>query len=483
LPRLVDATTRAELEHGSTVQAVGVDGEDDAEPKNMVGDCIDMHKLTNDRRKWGMWGLLTGVLVGAVLLDHVWRGPIAFNTIVGRNEYALIDFESTGCFSHSHFRLRYEPTPVPRLLVTDCDPDLQDAKSGRLTRNRRPPDLGVVELTPEQVARLDNLLRFYRKNDQRGGCTTNDTISVVLYQNGFPVRHETFVDSTCESGLLADADPRDLSALKRDDAPALSIWSVIEAAARAKKRGLSIVSYQAPPREQTNAYRAVRERQEAAHEAKRAQKLLKELAGYHALSQEFRVQEVWLGDVNLLPYSLYTTLTAIRPRMVDSAWWFDPVVKGRPQCDWNQFLAVHREVERVVARHAWISAWKKAGRGRTAEAHIFGVIPTEETDLGTSVTPAWRHAGLKGAPRYQILLRREVNTWVELYFGKDDSRALILDASPARDDEITSSGHWLDGMTLFYDPTQEAPDYVVVSPDGTWKRNTRPKGDQGLQSA
>jgi hypothetical protein len=187
------------------------------------------------------------------------------------------------------------------------------------------------------------------------------------------------------------------------------------------------------------------------------------------------VQEIILGDVNLLPYSLYTTLTAIRPRAVDGAWWFNPVVNGRPQNNWNQFLAAHREVERVVERHPWIASWKKAGRGRTAEAHIFGVTPSDETDLATSVTPAWRHAGLKGAPRYRILLRRAVNTWAELYFGPEERRALILSVEPARDDEITSSRHWLDGMSLFYSRWQAVPDYIVVSPDGSWKRNTRAK--------
>ena len=116
-----------------------------------------------------------------------------------------------------------------------------------------------------------------------------------------------------------------------------------------------------------------------------------------------------------------------------------------------------------------------AGHSRTAEAHIFGVTPTEEKDLSTSVLPAWKHAGLKGAPRYQLLLRREVNPWAELYFGKDDPRALIVMAKPPHTSDLPSSRHWLDGLELLYHPTEDVPDYVVVSPDGTWRRNTRPK--------
>lgn len=205
----------------------------------------------------------------------------------------------------------------------------------------------------------------------------------------------------------------------------------------------------------------------------RGRKMASDLPGYSALCREFHVQEAMVGDVNMQPTSLYTTLSAIRPHAVDSAWWFDPIVNGRPRYNWNQFLAAHREVERVVARHTWIATWKKAGRQRTAEAHLVGLRPTEENHLAAEVLPAWKHAGLKGEPRYQILLRREVNTWAELYFGSDDSRALMIDASPARDDEVTTSGHWLDGLTLSYNQWQVVPDYVVVHPDGTWKRNTR----------
>ena len=444
-----------------------------------------MHRLTNDRRKWGLSALLAGlvVVVAAVLADrgygrllaHVWPRPIAFTTIVSPGEYALIDFESSGCFSFAHYRLRYEPRPVPRLLVTDLGPPSQDENNEGVPIRNMPKDLSAVELTPEQVARLDNLLRFYRKYDQKGGCTTSDFLSIVLYQNGYPVRQERFVDSTCESRLLADADPRDLSALKQDDRPVLSLWRVIAEVAQAKKRGLASVRYHALPRKWTGAYLAVCERQDTAREAGHARKLLKDLAGYPALCQEFRVHEVMLGDINLVPYSLHTTLTAIRPRVVDGAWWFDPVIMGRPRYNWNQFLAVHREVERVAARHTWISAWTRAGPGRSAEARIFGMTPTEETDLATSVAPAWKHAGLKGAPHYQLLLRRDDATWAELYFGKDDPRALIVMAKPPHTSDLPSSRHWLDGLELLYHPTEDVPDYVVVSPDGTWRRNTRPK--------
>jgi hypothetical protein len=216
-------------------------------------------RLFNDRMKWGAAVLLGGVALGAAGLTWMSRSPIVFTRVAGRGQSVVIDFQSDGCFSHAHFRLRFEPTPVPRLLVADCEPRLMDAKGSVVGRSRSPLELAAVDLTPEQVARLDNLLRFYRKHDGEDGCTTTDTISVVLYQHGIPVKWERYVDSTCRVELLADADPRDLAALRRDEAPVLSLRSVIGQAAQAEARGLSSVPYQAAQRKQTGAYSALRE--------------------------------------------------------------------------------------------------------------------------------------------------------------------------------------------------------------------------------
>jgi hypothetical protein len=437
------------------------------------------------------WGLMALVAVGLLgsrgssrHLVQGWQRPIELSTIDRRSQSVVIDFQSTGCFHFAHYQLRYEPAPTPRLVVTDRNPRSAASPGAERAGIPSQEQVGVVELTREQVARLDNLLRFYRRQVGEGGCTTSDTISVVLYQNGHLLRREEFVDSTCQSHLLADADPRDLAELRMSGGPALSLRDLIAAATEAKKRGVARVHYHSPPREQTSAYHEVLVRKESTREAGLAQQMVRDLKGYPALGREFRVQQVMLGNINLLPYSLHPTLVAIQPRVVDSAWWFNPVVKDHPQYDWNQFLAVHREVERAAIRHPWISAWKKLAPGRSAEAHIYGVTPTEETDLATFVTPAWKHAGLKGAPYYELLLRRDDNTWAQFFFGRHGARARIAHAGPTNPGERANRGHWLDSMTVLYHPTQEIPDYVVVRPNGTWIRNTRPKTDgQGRQTA
>lgn len=196
------------------------------------------------------------------------------------------------------------------------------------------------------------------------------------------------------------------------------------------------------------------------------------LKGYTALQREFRVQEVMLGDINLLPYSLFADLRAVRPRLVDAARWFDPIEKGRPRYSWSDFLTVHGDVEQVASRHTWLADWKQAGAGRTIESHIFGIRPWEELDLAHLVTPAWKHAGLKGTPGLELLLRRGDRTWAELYLSKDDPAGLIVSAKPTT---AENPSHWLDRLTISYHPTQTVPDYVIVTPKGTPTRNQRPK--------
>ncbi len=390
---------------------------------------------------------------------------------------AVIDFQSSGCGHFDHFRLRYEPSPTPRLLVTDLKPRwVRDFQTGKEPEDTSPRPLSVVLISPGQVARFDNLLRFYRRPGKRGGCTTSDTVTVTLYEDEHETAVETFVDDTCQADTLADADPRDLRTLKISDAPALSLRRVFETAERAAKRGLSAIPYIAPPREQTEAYQSVRWKRAEERTQKQARRMAETLPGYAALRREFRIHRLMLGHINMLPYSLHPDLNSLRPRLVDTAWWFDPVVRGRPKYDWNQFLAVHREVERVVGAHVWVAGWKKAGPGRTVEAQVFGLRPNTETDMAFSVVPAWKHARLKGVPHYEVLLRRGDDTWATLYFGKEDRRALIERAIPPKSGDQRAGGHWLDTLPdLFYHPTEKVPEYAVVSPNGTWARNMRAK--------
>lgn len=404
--------------------------------------------------------------------------PISLASLAGEAQSVVLDFRSDGCFHSNHYRLRYQPIPIPRLFITDLDPDQGVTVSGtQATAKPRPKELAMVELTPEQVKRLDNMLQYYRKHDRDGGCTTVETLTVSLYQAGQERRTERYQDGTCRSELLADADPRDLAALKIDGAPGLSIPAVVATALQATKRGATRVGYVTLPRDQTAAYREVGERRGEEQTDQLAKRMAEELDSYDALQREFRVEESTLGWINGLPYSLYLQLRALKPRLVDAAWWFNPAENERARYDWNQFLAVHRSVERAADAHPWLAAWKQAGPKRSVEAQIFALRPYTETDVARFATPAWKHATLKGMPGYQLLLRRDGRACATIYLGKEDERALILDVQPPIDEGNDGSRHWLDDLTVSYHPTQHMPDYMIVTPDHSWTRNTRRKQD------
>jgi hypothetical protein len=331
----------------------------------------------------------------------------------------------------------------------------------------KPQRWAAVTLTSEQVTLLDNRLRHYRLRG-KGGCTTRDRVTVTWGFQGRRDMQESFLDDTCSDTQLGDADLRDLATLGILEPPHLSLSQLTTAADEGYRRNQKTISYVPMPRERTGAYRmAARKRRD-----EKAARDIRTWPGYAALEREFMVEEVSEGHINLLPYSIHPTLKARTVRTVDGAWWFNPVEKGKPRYNWNDFLAVHREVESVVARHSWVAAWRAANPGRSVESHIFGIIPTDEDDVTAYVMPAWKHAGLKGLPRYLVLLRRPDRTWASVYLGKDDPRALIVSCEPSRTDK---SGLLLDSLDCFYSPTDKIPDYATVTPDGRLKRNPRRK--------
>ncbi len=284
---------------------------------------------------------------------------------------------------------------------------------------------------------------------------------------------EEYSDRTCRVYLLADADPADLQELQLKAGPAITLDAVVRQAEVGKKKGLKSVPYRETPRLETYAYQSVLRKRDDENEKRIANSLITSLPGYESLRQEFTVTGVSMGYINLHAYSFHPTLKATQPRMLDAAWWFDPAPDNKPRYDWNDFLRVHHEAEALVEKHAWITEWKKAAPGRTADFQLLGITPITK-EIPASYLPAWNHAGLKGKPFCEIYLRRSTGV-ATIYFGKDDPRALILSTgSPEAGAQKTT--HWLDNVWgIFYHSTQQVPEYIVVEPDGSWTKNTRPK--------
>lgn len=397
------------------------------------------------------------------------ESEIRLVNLAGEQDKVVLDYQSQGCFHGMAYRLEYTPTPTPHLTVTE-----------RGLEGTTPRLIGIVTLTAEQVSSLDNTLRFFRKHDREGACTTRDMLEVTVYRNGEKSATESHEDATCSRGVLEDANPQDIQALipfgrwkklRSDIAPILSLRNVVALAQTANQKELATIAYPLMPRKETEAYVTLRIERQERDQHQRGKQMVQHLPGYAAMQERFNVDSIDLGHINLLPYSLYTKLSVRTPHLVDASRWFDPSEHDKPRYDWNQFLQVHQAVEKAVMRHRWVSQWKKAGPGRTVESHIFGTTAITEEEPQKYVYPAWRHAGLQGLPRYEVLLRRNDDTWIEVYFGDKDARALVVSADPPKKGKGL---FWLDTVTLSYHPTQAVPEYGIVTPDGTWKQNRLP---------
>lgn len=194
------------------------------------------------------------------------------------------------------------------------------------------------------------------------------------------------------------------------------------------------------------------------------------LNGYAALTSKMRIEKEMTGDINMLPYSFHASLVSLTRQCVRRAWWFDPIINGKPQYDWLQFLEVYREVEDVACGHKWIQAWIDAGRNRAVEAHIFGVRPYTEWDFDSYVRGAWSDAQLRGDPYYELLLRSNDKAVATIYVSKDRSVAIItsLGTKKEANDRSVMNAHWLDGKEFMYYPKARTKELIVVDQSGTW---------------
>ena len=61
----------------------------------------------------------------------------------------------------------------------------------------------TVTLSPKEVSGLDKLFQFYRSRP-RGGCTTQDDISITEFRSGQKLSSEHYVDGSCATHEMKD---------------------------------------------------------------------------------------------------------------------------------------------------------------------------------------------------------------------------------------------------------------------------------------
>lgn len=182
--------------------------------------------------------------------------------------------------------------------------------------------------------------------------------------------------------------------------------------------------------------------------------------GWAEFDRRFVVEKAESGAINLQPESAFYQIAARRPQLVDSAWWWNPVLGHRRTRNWTDFLRAFDAVAPVVERQRWVASWKAAGPDRHVEAHIVGVTPRSETMLEALVQPGWRHAGFRGTPEIEILLRRGSDWCGTIYLAFGDPRAFIDHASPG------PGSHWFDQLQIAFHPNDEPPTYGLVDGSG-----------------
>lgn len=199
------------------------------------------------------------------------------------------------------------------------------------------------------------------------------------------------------------------------------------------------------------------------------------LKGYAALTTKMKITQETTGLINQLPESFHAELISLTTHCVNLAWWFDPIINGKPSYNWDQFIEIYEAVNEAACQHKWIQEWVKAGPNRNAEAQIFGVRPYTETNIDFFVKTAWESAGLSSEPYYELNLRKGSEWFGTLYISKNKEMALITSLN--KTDRTSKQGagdtgkHWLDDIPQFsYHPKAEMIKYIVVDRNGKYHK-------------
>jgi hypothetical protein len=195
-----------------------------------------------------------------------------------------------------------------------------------------------------------------------------------------------------------------------------------------------------------------------------------QLSGFAKLKESFTIERASQGYINRFDESILTVLRTDRGKILNAAWWFNPIVRGKPQYDWYVFLDLFGHVDALLVRHTWLAEWINAGGGRLLELHAFGREPeSEPDDIKSNVLPIWREAGFVGKPEYEVLARLGDTSWIEMFFNDKDERLLLnysmdLSATPV---------HWLDALDVQFHPKckkgERSSRYAIVDPTGHWQ--------------
>ena len=119
--------------------------------------------------------------------------PLSFAALSPGEEVA-IEYRSDGCFHHYQVRVTIQRDSGGAVVRLDSA-----SPTPALGWHFDPPG----RLTARQLAKLDDLLAFYRTNTDTG-CTTVDHIALTETNGQGGVRREAYVDGSCDTDERAE---------------------------------------------------------------------------------------------------------------------------------------------------------------------------------------------------------------------------------------------------------------------------------------
>ena len=110
---------------------------------------------------------------------------------LGANESLVVDYSTSGCFHSAQSIFIFTSGKVSIYSVERKSPEdkMEDAELNK-------KHLGDVELSDDEITRLDALFKFYA-DGPGGGCTTVDHIAVSAQKDGKVLKTYDFTDGSC----------------------------------------------------------------------------------------------------------------------------------------------------------------------------------------------------------------------------------------------------------------------------------------------
>ncbi|MBB6050151.1 hypothetical protein [Armatimonas rosea] len=349
------------------------------------------------------------------------------------NQTVTIDFRSYGDGGFYSYLFTYHPAPRPYLSVRE--------KAAPFLPNPSPEPLADVLLTPAQVQRLQNLIRYYRL-PHGSGCTQLKEVAITWLKGDLVLGEEHYKDESCASGYLLDASPHDLAVLHKSPkgrawrnlppTPVLSLSRVGEQAKDAAQKGKQQVWLRDIPHSQTEAAIEIRSQRQEEQNTRAAEKRLHRLPGFARLDAQYLLSDfdqssyMFLESLSKEGAALSMTLKPRRRKRIDQFDWYIPLVHGKPKLTGETFLRQAKRLTDSVASLDWLDRWRQAAPGRTIEATLYGESFLNPDTSSDDPHTLWKTAGLSGSPFAVLTLRRADPSYLSLAVGANEKRSLVL---------------------------------------------------------